>query len=153
MQSSDNTVEEYLAQLPEERREVVESIRRLILDHLPPGYEEALNWGMISYQVPLERYPDTYNGQPLMFAALGVQKRGYSLYLTAVYQNEAQKQRLLAAYEEMGIKPDMGKSCIRFTRLEKLPGETVAALIAETPVEQFIADYEAARGASGKGKG
>ena len=70
MRSEAITVDEYLAALPENRRESLARVRRVILDHLPTGYEEAMNWGMITYQLPLAVYPDTYNGQPLMVAAL-----------------------------------------------------------------------------------
>ena len=66
MQSTAETVAEYLAGLPQDRRQAIELVRRTILEHLPEGYEEAMNWGMITYQIPLDRYPDTYNGQPLM---------------------------------------------------------------------------------------
>jgi hypothetical protein len=76
--SSATTVEAYLAELPDDRRDTVAAVRQVVLDHLPEGYQERMNWGMISYEVPLERYPETYNGQPLMYAALAAQKRGYS---------------------------------------------------------------------------
>ena len=66
MQSTAETVAEYLAGLPQDRRQAIELVRRTILEHLPEGYEEAMNWGMITYQIPLDRYPDTYNGQPLI---------------------------------------------------------------------------------------
>jgi uncharacterized protein YdhG (YjbR/CyaY superfamily) len=143
--SEARTVEQYLAELPEERRAVIQEVRRVVLEHLPAGYEETMNWGMITYQVPYSRYPDTYNGKPLMYAALAAQKNNYSLYLSAVYQDQALKQRLLSAYEEAGIKPDVGKSCIRFRRLEKLPLREIGRLIEAKPVDEFIADYEAAR--------
>jgi hypothetical protein len=143
--SEARTVEEYLVELPEERRRIIKELRGVILENLPPGYEETMNWGMITYQVPLERYPDTYNGRPLMYAALAAQKNGYSLYLTAVYQREELKQRLLQAYEQTGLKPDLGKSCIRFRRVDQLPLEEIGRLVAEKTVDEFIADYEAAR--------
>jgi hypothetical protein len=143
--SEARTVEEYLVELPEERRRIIKELRGVILENLPPGYEETMNWGMITYQVPLERYPDTYNGRPLMYAALAAQKNGYSLYLTAVYQREELKQRLLQAYEQTGLKPNLGKSCIRFRRVDQLPLEEIGRLVAEKTVDEFIADYEAAR--------
>jgi uncharacterized protein DUF1801 len=86
VQSKAKTVQEYLDELPEERRAVVEAVRKVIRKHLPKGYVEAMNWGMISYQILLKRYPETYNGQPLSCAALAAQKNNYSLYLMSAYQ-------------------------------------------------------------------
>ena len=82
MQSKKTTVADYLTELPPERREAIEKVRETILQNLPEGYEEAMNWGMITYQVPLEVYPDTYNGKPLMYAALANQKNHMAVYLT-----------------------------------------------------------------------
>ncbi len=75
MRSSASTVEEYLAELPEERRAAIDAVRKVVLKNLPKGYEEVMNWGMITYQVPLETYADTYNKKPLMYAALAAQKK------------------------------------------------------------------------------
>ena len=85
MQSDAATVQQYLAELPEDRRPTVEAVRQVVLDHLPGGFEEVMQYGMISYVVPLERYPDTYNGQALAMASLASQKRHLSLYLMGVY--------------------------------------------------------------------
>ena len=71
MRSSASTVEQYLSELPDDRREAIETVREVILKNLPEGYEEVMNWGMITYQVPLETYPDTYNKKPLMYAVTG----------------------------------------------------------------------------------
>jgi hypothetical protein len=79
------TVSKYLEQLPEARRAVVARVRRPILDHLPRGYREAVRWGTLTYEIPLERYPETYNGQPLGYVALAAQKSHYALYLTGTY--------------------------------------------------------------------
>mgnify|MGYP006969412728 CR=1 FL=1 len=81
MQSKAATVEEYLSSLPEDRQEAIEAVRQVILDNLPEGFEETMNWGMITYEVPLETYPDTYNGKPLMFAALASKKNLMAVYL------------------------------------------------------------------------
>ena len=112
--SSAATVTEYLAQLPFERRKVVAAVRKVVLDHLPAGYEEAMNWGMISYQVPLTVHPRTYNGQPLMYAALAAQKNYFVLHLMGVYGSKKLLHDLAVAYKEMGKKMDMGKGCLRF---------------------------------------
>jgi hypothetical protein len=137
------SVDEYLLELPEERRETVSAVRQVILRNLPEGYEERMNWGMISYEVPLERYPDTYNGQPLMYAALAAQKRGYSLYLMCEYADggESLKQQ----FEQAGRKADMGKSCVRFKRVEDLPLEVIGRAIARNSVDEFIELHQAAR--------
>ncbi len=140
MVSSDApTVEQYLAELPDNRRQAIEAVIGVVRENLPKGYEEAMNWGMICWQVPLEVEPDTYNGQPLLFASLASQKRHMALYMMSVYQDEVKRDRLLTAYEVMGRKPNMGKSCIRFTRLEHLPLDVIAELIRESPMYEFVA--------------
>lgn len=146
VQSKAQTVEEYLKELPEDRRSVITTVRDVILKNIPKGYRESMNWGMISYEVPLKDYPDTYNGQPLAYMALAAQKNYNALYLTCVYDNEENKKMLMDAYKEKGIKPNMGKSCIRFTSLDKLPLEVIGEIIAHTPPDKFIANYEEIRG-------
>jgi len=139
------TVAEYLDELPEERRAVVARVRQTVLDHLPAGYQETMRWGMISYEIPLERYPDTYNGQPLAYIGLAAQKRHYALYLMGVYADSAQERRLRQVYAQRGLRLDFGKSCLRFRRLEELPLDLIAELVAATPPEAHIAQYEASR--------
>ena len=153
--SSAATVAEYLAELPEERRAVVSAVRDAVRRHLPAGYEEQVGWGMISWVVPLARCPDTYNGQPLCYAALAAQKRHYALHLMGVYASEESTRRLRDGFAAAGRKLDMGKSCVRFTRLEDLPLDVVGAAIAATPPDAFVAQYHAARAAprSGRAKG
>ncbi|MGI9179537.1 MAG: DUF1801 domain-containing protein [Longimicrobiaceae bacterium] len=145
--SSATTPEQYLSELPEERRAVVAAVRDTILRNLPGGYRESMSWGMLSYEIPLERYPTTYNKQPLGYAALAAQKNGYSLYLTCVYSDAEQERRLREGFAAAGKKLNMGKSCVRFKRLDDLPLELIGELIASTPPDQFIARYEASRGA------
>jgi uncharacterized protein YdhG (YjbR/CyaY superfamily) len=145
MRSAAKSVAAYLASLPPGQRAVVAKVRRAIRRALPRGYEEAMNWGMIAWQVPLARYQDTYNGQPLLFAALTAQKNNYALYLMCIYQHPKWLDALRAAYRKLGRKPDMGKSCIRFKRLEDLPLSAVAKIIASVPVKDFIAQYKKAR--------
>jgi hypothetical protein len=81
VKSNATTVDEYVAELPADRAAVIEEVRRLVLEHVPAGIEESMNFGMIAYEIPLATYPDTYNGQPLMYAALAAQKHHYALYL------------------------------------------------------------------------
>ena len=139
------TVDAYLDELTEERREVVARVRDVVLAHLPAGYEETMRWGMIAYELPLARYPDTYNGQPLLYVGLAAQKRHYALYLTSVYQDAEQERRLREAYAARDLRLDLGKSCLRFRRLEELPLDVIAELVASTPPEAFIAQYGASR--------
>lgn len=143
--SQAKTVADYIDDLPPERREVIARVRETVLANLPPGYEEGMNWGMISYEIPLSRYPDTYNKQPLGYVGLAAQKNNYALYLMGVYADGEQVRKLKAAYDAIGRKPDMGKSCVRFKKLEHLPLETIGELIASMPVEAYIARYEASR--------
>jgi hypothetical protein len=135
----------YLAGLPDERRAVLSKVREVVRRHLPAGYREVMNGGLICYEVPLERQPDTYNGQPLLYAALAAQKNYFAIYLTCAYQDPAQLRRLQAGFRKAGRKLDMGKSCVRFRTLEDLPLEVIGAVVASTPVARFIARAEAAR--------
>lgn len=139
------TVEQYLAELPAERREVVSKVRELVRRNLPQGYTETMNWGMISYELPLERYPNTYNGQPLSYVALAAQKNYYALYLMSAYQDSEQGKQLADAFKRAGKKLDMGKSCLRFKTLDDLPLDAIGRIIASMPPEKWIAQFEAAR--------
>ena len=104
-----------------------------------------MNWGMISYEVPLDRYPDTYNGKPLMLAALASQKNHMAVYLTGVYMSEARRTGFEAAYRKTGKRYDVGKSCVRFRKLDNLPLELIGETIASISLADFIDGYEAAR--------
>jgi len=128
------TVADYLAELPPDRRPAIAAAREFVRRHLPAGYREAMAWGMISWEVPLERYPDTYNGKPLVFAALAAQKAHNALYLMCSYMDPAAAEALRGAAARMGIPLDMGKSCLRFRTLAQLPQREIGALIASMPV-------------------
>jgi hypothetical protein len=145
MAAQATTVATYLAGLPEERRSAIEAVRRVIRRALPKGYVEAIGFGMISYEIPLKRYPNTYNGKPLPYVCLAAQKSYCSLYMMSVYQDPAQAKRLKAAFDAAGKKLDMGKACIRYKTADDLPLETIGELVTGTSVEAFIAQYEAAR--------
>ena len=142
VQSKATTIEDYLNELPEDRREAISTIRDKILENLPGGYVESMNWGMISYEIPLETYPDTYNKQPLGIAAIASQKNYISIYLMGCYMVPEQQKTLLMAFKKMGVKPNMGKSCIRFKELDKIPLDTIIGLIQNFPVEEYIKRYE-----------
>jgi hypothetical protein len=143
--SQATSIDEYLAELPEERRAVIAAVRGAILKNLPQGYREGINWGMIAYEVPLERYPDTYNKQPLGYVCLAAQKNYYALYLNAIDAGSEREGSLRAEFAKAGKKLDMGKSCIRFKALDDLNLDAIGRVIAETPVETLIARYEASR--------
>lgn len=144
--STASTVEQYLDELPADRRAVVATVRDLIRRSLPAGYRETVNWGMICYEVPPERFADTHNGQPLCYAGLAAQKQHYSLYLTAATQDPALAAELRREFQEAGKKLDMGKSCVRFKRVDDLPLDAIARLVAAVSVDDFIARYRTARG-------
>ena len=143
--SSATTAKQYLDELSADRRSVVSAVRKVILRHLPKGYRESVNWGMISYEVPLERYPNTYNGQPLAYAALAAQKNYFALYLMCVYQDPNQEAWLKKEFKKAGKNLDMGKSCVRFRKVEDLPLHVIGKIVASTSPEEFIARYEASR--------
>jgi uncharacterized protein YdhG (YjbR/CyaY superfamily) len=138
MKSNAQSVEEYLAEMPPDRRQAIEKVRRTILDNLPEGYEEVMNWGMITYQVPLEIYPDTYNKKPLMYAALANQKNHMAVYLTGIYMDEELNQDFEQKYRATGKRYDMGKSCVRFRKLDDLPLELIGESIQAIDMEEFI---------------
>lgn len=139
---------EYLAALPEDRREALTAVRKVILDNLPPGFEEGMQFGMIGYYIPLERFPDTYNGQPLGLAALASQKHHMALYLNNVYGDAATDVRFRERYAASGKRLDMGKSCLRFRRVEDLPLDVIGQTIAEESVDGYLQRYASARGSS-----
>ena len=139
------TPEAYIAELPLERRELVERIRDIVNVNLPDGYVERMSWGMIGWELPLERYPDTYNGQPLVYAGLAAQKSHTALYLNCVYASQERTRRLTEAWAAAGKKLDMGKSCLRFKRADQLAEDILAETIRSIPVDQFIREYEAGR--------
>ena len=146
VRSSAATVEEYLDELAPDRREQIEIVRSVVVDNLPNGYDESMNWGMITWEIPLERYPKTYNKQPLMYAALASQKNYMSLYLMCVYTHEGTQTEFERRFKESGKKLNMGKSCVRFKKVDDLPLDLIADTIASTPVDEYIRSYEAARG-------
>lgn len=143
--SKATTVASYLKGLPVQRRRIVEAVRKVILKNLPHGYRETTNWGMISYEIPLETYPDTYNKQPISYLALAAQKHHYGLYAMNVYCEPGRADWLKDQFRKKGKKLDMGKSCIRFREIDDLPLDVIAKLVSATSVKQFIKIYEASR--------
>ncbi|MCL4220984.1 MAG: DUF1801 domain-containing protein [Phycisphaerales bacterium] len=145
MQSKATTVDQYLAELPEDRRATMIALRQVFLEKLPEGYVEGMAYGMIGYHVPHSTYPAGYHcdpRQPLPFAGLAAQKNHYSLYLFCIYGSQEFTARFRERWEATGRKLDMGKGCVRFKRLEDVPLEVVGEAIGSVPVDTFIALYE-----------
>ncbi len=145
VQSKAQTVKEYLAELPPDRRKAIEAVRKVILANLPEGFEEGMGYGMIAYYVPLSRFPNTYNGQPLPIAALASQKNYMSVYLMCVYGDKKTLDWFTAGYKASGKKLDMGKSCVRFKKLEDLPLDLIGEAVGRVSVEKFREIYEQSR--------
>ena len=143
VQSNAGSVDEYLKELLPERRDSISTVRNLILENLPQGYVETMQYGMISYVIPLERYPITYNKKPLTLASLASQKNYMALYLMNVYGDG--EEEFKKNYIATGKKLDMGKSCVRFKSLDDLPLGLIGETISRTSVAQFIERYEKSR--------
>lgn len=156
MQSKAKTVDEYLASLPEDRREALQAVRETILDNLDEDYEEGMQYGMIGYYVPHSVYPPGYRvdpKQPLPYAALASQKNYMSLYLMGLYcgcadgESDNEHSRWFReAWAASGKKLDMGKSCVRFKKLDDVPLDIVGEAIQRVPAKDYIAAYEATLG-------
>ena len=151
MQSKATTPEEYLDELTDERRAAISAVRDVVLENLPDGYEEMMEFGMITYAVPLSVFPKTYNKKPLMYAALASQKRHMALYLTNVYGDGSLEAWFRERYLATGKRMDMGKSCVRFRKLDDLPLELVGETIAKTPLDEFLEIYRASRSGTRRG--
>ena len=139
------TAEEYLDALPAERRDAIAVVRSVIRKHLPKGYGEFVSGGMLSYGIPLSRFANTGNGQPLCYAALAAQKNYCSLYLMSVYADAKQEGRLRDGFKKAGKKLDMGKSCVRFKSADDLPLDVVGDLIGSVPADKWIEIFEKSR--------
>jgi hypothetical protein len=150
--TSASTVNELLGEMSDEQRKVISTVRGVITKNLPAGYEEGVGYGMISYSIPLKRYPETYNGHPLMYAALAAQKNHYALYLMCVYGSTGRKGWMEAEFKKAGKKLDMGKACVRFKNLDDLPLDVIGKVIAATPPEKYIQEYEKVKPPKGQAK-
>ena len=145
MPSEVQDVEEYLAALPEDRREAITAIREVILKNLPKGYEEGVQWGMPSYFVPLSEYPSGYNcqpDQPLPFVGFASQKNHMAFYGFCIYIDEVLKDRFVEDWKKTGKKLDMGKSCVRFKKLEDVPLKVIGDAVKRVPMKKYIKQYE-----------
>jgi hypothetical protein len=142
------TPDAYLAALPEDRRTALTTLRTAIRTHLPAGYDEEMQFGGISYVVPLARLPDTYNGKPLAFLTIASQKNHMALYLMCTYGDATRHDAFVAAWTQTGKRLDMGKACVRFKKLDELALDVVCATISTISVDDYIATYRATRAAA-----
>ncbi len=139
------TVAAYLASLTPEKRAVIVKVRAFIRKHIPKGYAEFMNWGVINWGIPLEVFPDTYNDQPLCYVGLGAQKNYNSLYLMAAYDDASGTtgaKVLASAFKKAGKRFDMGKCCLRFKELDDLDLPSVAKVIAMSKPKDYLAYYK-----------
>lgn len=139
------TVSEYLAELPADRRKEIAAARALVRKHIPKGYKEAMGYGMITWTIPLSTYPDTYNKQPLCYAALAAQKNFNTLYLMLPYADGLSYKWLAGEFKKAGKRFDMGKSCLHFKAFGDLVPAAIGKVLASTTPAQYIAAYEATR--------
>jgi len=145
MRSNAASVEEYLQSLPPERRDAIAAVRDVINANLPEGYVEQMEWGMVTWVVPLEDYPDTYNKKPLSYVSLASQKNHMAVYLLGLYSEGPEESWFRQQYADRGMKLDLGKSCLRFKSLDEVPLDVLGEVVAKIPVGEFIARYEASR--------
>lgn len=141
MQSKAATVEQYLAELPDDRRTALQAVRRVILDSLDKDFEEGMQYGMIGYYVPHRIHPAGYHcdpRQPLPFGGLTSQKNYMSLHLMGLYGGTEEETRFRAAWAKTGKKLDMGKCCIRFKKLDDLALDVIAESIRRMPAKKYI---------------
>jgi len=146
MQSTAKTPEEYLEELPAERKEAFGKLRNSFLENLPKGFEEQMSYGMLGYVVPFSIYPDGYHCDsklPLPFVALASQKNFIALYHMGIYANPALLNWFVAEFPKHSkLKLDMGKSCIRFKKMDQIPFDLIAELLRKMTVEDWISTYE-----------
>ena len=147
MQSKATTVEQYLAELPADRREALQAVRKVILKNLDKNIEEGMQYGMIGYYIPHRIFPAGYHcdpRQPLCYAGLASQKNYMSLYLMCIYLGAEREKWFHDAWAKSGKKLDMGKSCIRFKKLEDLPLDVIGEAFRRLPADVYIKLYEEA---------
>lgn len=153
MQSKAKTVDEYLANLPADRREALQAVREVVLRNLSKGYEEGMQYGMIGYYVPHSVYAPGYHcdpKQPLPFAGLASQKNHMSIHLMCLYGDSDLEAWFREAWAKTGKKLDMGKSCVRFKQIEDVALKVIGQAIKRVPAKKFIARYESVLETMGK---
>ena len=138
--------EDYISQLPEERKAVVEKLRTIIKENLPNGFEEGINYNMLGYYVPHSKYPDGYHCDPklpLPFMNLAAQKNSINLYHSGIYAKQELYDWFVSEYPKYSKrKLDMGKSCIRFKKTDDIPYDLIGELCTKFTVDDWISLYE-----------
>jgi len=149
MQINADTPDQYVAQLPEDRKEAISKLRKSILDNLPEGFTEIVSYGMLGYVVPHSIYPKGYHADPKMplpFINIASQKNHIALYHMGIYGNKKLLDWFLTEYGKIyNSKPDMGKGCIRFKNTDKIPYQLLGELASKISVADLIKTYEANR--------
>lgn len=140
------TVEEYIDQLPEERKEKIRKLRNVVRENLPEGFREEINYGMIGYVVPHNLYPGGYHAspeKPLPFMNLASQKNHIAVYHSGIYADSKMLDWFIGEYRKItDKKPDMGKSCIRFRKTADIPYGLIGKLAGKMTVNDWISLYE-----------
>jgi uncharacterized protein YdhG (YjbR/CyaY superfamily) len=148
MQSKATSVEAYLAELPEERKGPMEQLREVILKNIPAGFQEGISYGMLGFVVPHSIYSPGYHCDPklpLPFVSIASQKNAISLYHMGIYADSALLEWFINAYpKHCKSKLDMGKSCIRFKKMDQIPYALIGELMQKITVEKWIEMYEEA---------
>ncbi len=146
MQYKASTVQDYIDQVPEERKEPLKKLRAVIRKNLPKGFEEAINYGMIGYVVPHSLYPGGYHCDPklpLPFMNIASQKNFVALYHMGIYADKELLDWFVSEYpKHCTRKLDMGKSCIRFKKMDDIPFELIGELSSKVSPEKWIQTYE-----------
>jgi uncharacterized protein YdhG (YjbR/CyaY superfamily) len=146
MQSTATTVNEYLNELPEDRKVAFSKLRESILKTIPKGFEEEMSYGMLGYVVPHSIYPDGYHCNPklpLPFMAIASQKNFIALYHMGIYANPKLMEWFTSEYpKHSSLKLDMGKSCVRFKKIDQIPFDLIAELVEKMTVEDWIKCYK-----------
>jgi len=146
MQSKATTISEYLDELPEDRKEPIHKLIQQILDNLPKGFEEQMNYGMLGYVIPHSVYPDGYHCDPKMplpFMNLASQKNFIAVYSMVIYAKKDLYDWFTNEYaQRCKFKLDMGKSCIRLKKMDDIPYELIGELTAKVCTEEWIRIYE-----------
>ena len=146
MQSKATTADQYIAELPEDRKGVMQKLRETILKNLPKGFEETMQYGMISYVVPHSLYPSGYHCNPtdaLPFMSIASQKNHISVYHSGIYADHEIMAWFVTEYpKHASNKLDMGKSCIRFKNPKNIPLDLLGELTTKISVDEWVAKYE-----------
>jgi len=146
MQSSAKTVDEYIASLPSDRKEIILNLRNVLIQSLPAGFDEQMSYGMIGYVVPHKTFPDGYHCDPklpLPFINIASQKNFIALYHMGLYMDKELYDWFVAEYSTLvKTKPDMGKSCIRFKKMDDIPFDLIGELCTKTTVDRWITLYQ-----------